>query len=44
MSEFMSDKHMESVSATSQLYSDLVGYPKRSENGSDELDHLDHLI
>lgn len=35
MSVFVSDKHMESVGATSQLYSELVGYPKRSENVSD---------
>ncbi len=44
MSVFVSDKHMESVGATSKLYSELVSYPKKSENGSDELDHLDHLI
>ena len=36
MSVFVSDKHMESVGATSKLYSDLVGYPKRSEDGSDD--------
>jgi len=47
MSDFTSDKHMESVSATSQLYSDLVGYPKRSENGSNHqtgLDLSDHCL
>jgi len=47
MSEFMSDKLMECVSATSQLYSDLVGYPKGSDNESDHqtgLELSDHCL